>query len=413
MASTKLMTTKDGKRFWKISVSRGHGVSPYTTRFYWPTNADGSPAAKRTAERELAKAVAEFEAACAEGRILSRAEEKQRAADEESERAKLKAFKQYAEGVFLAKKRPKLSENAYDSYVSNLKLHAYPAFGDQLLVDITPAMCDKLLTDFQVNHSHASTIKLYNILNGVFKMAAKDDSIQVNPLTKIDRPTPRNDEVPDEENSKAYTIEELNYILDCIENEPLKWRTYINLMADTGMRKGECCGVQWADIDFKNGTLTVRNNLQYLPGRGVKDKRPKNKRVRTVDIGPDVVELLRQLRDEQASSCISKYVFSQNGSPDPMHPQRPTRYFKKLGERYGIEDFHPHKLRHTSVSIALAAGADLASVSERAGHSNPAVTARIYAHSDQEGIRRAGNLAREALEAARKKKEQKPAEEQA
>ena len=46
MASTKLMETKDGKRFFKISVSRGYGKSPYTMRWYWP---DGW--SKRTAER--------------------------------------------------------------------------------------------------------------------------------------------------------------------------------------------------------------------------------------------------------------------------------------------------------------------------------------------------------------------------
>ena len=31
MASCKLMETKDGKRFYKISVSRGYGVTPYTS----------------------------------------------------------------------------------------------------------------------------------------------------------------------------------------------------------------------------------------------------------------------------------------------------------------------------------------------------------------------------------------------
>ena len=62
-----------------------------------------------------------------------------------------------------------------------------------------------------------------------------------------------------------------------------------------------------------------------------------------------------------------------------MHPQTPTWYFKKFGERNGIEGFHPHKLRHSSASIAITNGADVVSVSERLGHSDTAVTLRIWA----------------------------------
>ena len=54
MASIKQMETKDGKRFFQISVSRGYGKAPYKTRWYWP---DGW--SRRTAEREAAKQAAE------------------------------------------------------------------------------------------------------------------------------------------------------------------------------------------------------------------------------------------------------------------------------------------------------------------------------------------------------------------
>ena len=63
MASTKLMETKDGKRFWQISVSRGYGKAPYKTRFYWPMKADGQPVAQSTAGTALKKAIADFERA--------------------------------------------------------------------------------------------------------------------------------------------------------------------------------------------------------------------------------------------------------------------------------------------------------------------------------------------------------------
>ena len=85
-----------------------------------------------------------------------------------------------------------------------------------------------------------------------------------------------------------------------------------------------------------------------------------------------------------------------------MHPQSPTRYFKRFGERYSIPDFHPHKLRHSSASIALTNGADVVSVSERLGHSDTAVTLRMYAHANEESIRRAGQTVRDAIEKEKK-----------
>lgn len=395
MASTKLMETKDGKRFFKISVSRGYGKTPYTTRWYWP---DGW--SKRTAERELAKVAAEFELKCGNGEVLNRAEIKQKDAEEQAEAAKLKTVRQYANGVFMPTKETTFSENARSSYRMFLDKHIFPVIGDTLLVDISPAMISKLLVDFQkAGYAHATAVKLYNILNGIFEMAFLDDSIPINPMLKVKRPAPRKDEAPKEEADKALTVKELSRVLSCVEQEPLKWQAYINLAADSGARRGELCGLQWSDIEWSKGTVTIRRNLQYTPAAGVYETSPKNGKTRTVDVGEETLALLLKHRREQSAEHLSKWVFTQDGTADPMHPQSPTRYFKKFGAKYGIEDFHPHKLRHSSASIAITNGADIVSVSERLGHSDTAVTLRMYAHANEESIRRAGQTVRDALKA--------------
>ena len=395
MASIKLNETKDGRRFFQICVSRGYGKAPYKTRWYWP---DGW--SKRTAEREAAKQAAAFELACKNGEVLNRAQEREKAAQEAAEAAKLKTVRQYADGVFMPTKEATFSENARSSYRMFLDKHILPVLGDVLLVEVSPAMISKLLIDFQrAGYAHATTVKLYNILNGIFEMAFLDDSIPMNPMLKVKRPAPRKDEQPKEESDKAYTVQELSYILSCAAQEPLQWQTYISLAADTGLRRGECCGLQWSDIDFKAGAVTVRRNLQYTAAAGVYATSPKNGKVRVVDVGPDTLALLKQLREKQAQSCISKWCFTQEGTAEPMHPQSPTRYFQKFGQRYGVKDFHPHKLRHSSASIAITSGADVVSVSERLGHSDTAVTLRMYAHANEESIRRAGKTVRDALKA--------------
>lgn len=395
MASIKLSETKDGRRFFQICVSRGYGKSPYKTRWYWP---DGW--SKRTAEREAAKQAAAFELACKNGEVLNRAQEREKAAQEAAETAKLKTVRQYADGVFMPTKEATFSENARSSYRMFLDKHIFPVLGGVMLTEVTPAMISKLLVDFQrAGYAHATAVKLYNILNGVFEMAFLDDSIPMNPMLKVKRPAPRKGEQPKEESDKAYTVQELGYILSCAAQEPLQWQTYISLAADTGLRRGELCGLQWGDIDFRAGNVTVRRNLQYTPAAGVYETSPKNGKVRVVDVGADVLDLLRQLRAKQAESCISRWCFTQEGTGEPMHPQSPTRYFKKFGERYGVKDFHPHKLRHSSASIAITSGADVVSVSERLGHSDTAVTLRMYAHANEESIRRAGQIVRDALKA--------------
>lgn len=393
MASIKLMETKDGRRFFKISVSRGYGVTPYTMRWYWP---DGW--SKKTAERELKKVAAEFELKCGKGEVLNRTEEKQKKAQAQAEAAKLKTVRQYADGVFMPIKETTFSENARASYRMFLDKHILPALGEVLIADVTPAMITKLLVDFQrAGYAHASAVKLYNILNGLFDMAFMDDSITLSPMLKVKRPTPRKGEQPQEETDKALTVDQLRCVLSNVAQEPLKWQAYINLAADSGARRGELCGLQWRDIDWITGTINICRNLQYTAQIGIYATSPKNGKARTVDVGPETLSLLQRLREEQASACISQWVFTQDGTAEPMHPQSPTRYFHKFGEKYGISGFHPHLLRHSSASIAITNGADVVSVSQRLGHSDTAVTLRMYAHANDESIRRAGQAVRDAL----------------
>ena len=46
----------------------------------------------------------------------------------------------------------------------------------------------------------------------------------------------------------------------------------------------------------------------------------------------------------------------------------------------GVPGLVPHELRHTAASLAIAAGADIISVSRMLGHSSPTVTLNRYGH---------------------------------
>lgn len=433
MASiSKIQTTKDGRRFWLIQVSMGKGQSLRKSRFYWPEGKNGYPVAETTAIRDRDRYAAEFERQCKAGEILSRKEKAEQEAARQAELAKIKTVKQYAESVFLPAKDVTVTENTKANYRMYFNKHIFPAIGENLLTDVTAAMLTKLLLDYQAaGHSHGSCIKLYNILNGLFEMAFLDDSIPLSPMLKVKRPAASKDESTKPETEKALTAQEADYLLSCIDSEYLEalehhkagfdkerkkvyaallWKVYVALSVDTGCRRGELCGLQWSDIDWKTKTITVSRNLQYTAQKGVYVAMPKNGKARAVDIGEDSAALLKLLQDEQSQHHLSPWVFSQEGTNEPIHPQSPTRFFKKFGDRHNIPDFHPHLLRHSAASIAITHGADVVSVSQRLGHSDTAVTLRMYAHANEESIRKAGQTMRQAIKDARKDSKKPAAE---
>ena len=351
MASTRKRTTKDGQTFYEIRVSRGRGKSYLTTRWYPPEGWS-----QKAIERALAKETAEFERRCREGEVVSRAEQKECDLQQKREAAKVLTLQQYGETVFMPAKSVTMSENGRCAYQGSLNHWIYPALGDLKMPDITPANISALLLSMQsAGKAHATCVKVYTILHSLFKMAYMSDVVTVNPMDKVERPRPRKGEFK-EKDVDAYTTEEVQRIFAALEHEPLKWHVLMRLLIDTGIRRGECCGLQWKDIDTKAGTITIQGNLCYTPQKGIYLDTPKSGKVRTIDVDPEIIELLQQLRLEQAGHAISTYVFTQQDSPEPMHPQSPARYMQKFSKKYDVPGLHPHKLCHTFASIAITNG---------------------------------------------------------
>lgn len=392
MASTRKRLTKDGRAFYEIIVSRGRSRAQLTTRWYPPEGWS-----KRAIDRELARQAAEFERKVKAGEIISRRDAQEQERQKAQEAAKIKTLRQYAQAVYMPSLAVRCAENTRTGYQGNLDRWILPALGDFKMTEISSAQISALLLSMQAQgKSHGTVIKVYTILQGLFKMAYMADVVDRNPMDKVERPKPRKDE-GSSKTAQAYTVEEIRQIMACLEQEPLKWQALVRLLIDTGMRRGECCALRWENVDFLENTVTVAGNLCYTPQKGVYLDTPKNGCQRVIDVDPDVMSLLRQLRLEQSQGCISPFVFSQDGSPKPIHPQSPTRYLKKLSVRYSIPALHPHKLRHSFASIAITSGADVASVSEKLGHTDKAVTLRMYTHADQESIKKASQIFRDAI----------------
>lgn len=388
MPSIRKRTGKDGAEYYEIRVSRGRGKTYLSRRWYPPQGWS-----QRAITRELTKYAAEVERQAHAGEIVSRTEKQAQERAARLEREKILTLQQYGERVYMPTKSATMAESSRNSFQGNLNRWIYPALGAYKMDEITPAQIAVLLVDMQAQKkAHATVVKVYTVLNGLFKMAYLSDMVEKNPMDKVERPKARKDERPPD-TAQAYTADEISAILSYLAREPLKWRVFVSVLIYTGIRRGECCALKWADVDFSTGELTICRNLAYTPETGVIVCKPKNGKTRIVSVGGDVLDLLRQLRDESGG----EWVFSQDGENTPMHPTSPTKFFRNFSKRYNVPDFHPHKLRHTFASVAITAGADVASVSETLGHSDKAVTLRMYTHADSESRKRTSEIFARAI----------------
>ena len=417
MASTRLKTTKDGRQYYEIRVRISRDKPELTTRWYIP---DGW--SQTSIDNKLPKVAAEFERKCKDGEVISRAEMK--AKKEEAARvaaieaARIQTFKQYGERVFMPAKAITTAEKTRAYYQGALDNHLYKQFGDLPLKDISSAQITEYFLGLQDSGlAHSTIIGIYVTLNQLLKMAYCDDTIDRNPIDKVQRPRQRKDE--QKRAVEAFTADELTTINKCLELEPLKWRAMIRLIEDTGIRRGEACGLKWENIDFTRNAALIKDNVCYTKEKGIYVDVTKTGKEREVYFTKAVADLLKEYKAEQAAAtekrtkrlikdkkplefekiALPEYVFTEKGINSPMHPDSPNRYLQKFGKKYGI-DIHPHKLRHSFASVAITKGADVASVSEILGHAQISTTLNMYTHANEESKRRAAEIVHQAIKQA-------------
>ena len=70
-----------------------------------------------------------------------------------------------------------------------------------------------------------------------------------------------------------------------------------------GLRIGEACGLAWQDVNLEEQCLTIRRSIRYDGSRHKNIIGPtKRKKVRIVDFGDTLTEILRNARKEQLKS---------------------------------------------------------------------------------------------------------------
>jgi len=231
--------------------------------------------------------------------------------------------------------------------------------------------------------SEQTILHHHRLLSTIFNTAVQWEIIPSNPAAKVKPPKVRKKEV------SYYDEEQTAALLEALGNEPLKYKVLIHLAIATGCRRGELMGLEWQDVDFDNSTIKIRQASQYLPGKGVFAKAPKNETsVRTISVPSSVMALLKQYKAYQAGKRLKAGDLWQGSDRlfvtwdgRPIHPDTPSHWFKKFIQKHGLPPLTFHGLRHTSATLLIGQGAPLKSISARLGHSNISTTGDIYAHA--------------------------------
>lgn len=206
-----------------------------------------------------------------------------------------------------------------------------------------------------------------------------------------------------------YSLAEAKAVLNLIdEKAPTDYKLFFNLLAYTGMRRGEALGLEYNDIDFTNSVLTIKRTSNYRKGFGVYTDTPKTETsYRSLYIQPKIIELIKQLQaeqQEQATKCGDLWVQSDRlfvaWCGKPMHPNTPYTWLQRFCERENVSFKGLHSFRHFVATQLLANGIDVKSVSAMLGHSQTSTTLNIYAHSTQQTNKTALSSVANLLETA-------------
>ncbi|MGI6405531.1 MAG: tyrosine-type recombinase/integrase [Syntrophaceticus sp.] len=267
--------------------------------------------------------------------------------------------------------------NTYSWHVDKLipLIGEYPLYA----VQVTDLQNDlQILSDLL---AHKSVKGIYTTLRTAFRQALAW-GILATDLTAGLR-TPRKPRVEQEVLNK----EELEKLLGALKG--YKHHVPLRLTAVTGARISEILGLQWKDINFKKGTVTIRRAVDIIK-REVKDTTKTTASQRTIVLDDETIAVLKTHKEAQKKNTVSPLnkrdalVFCTNEGRVLRYGSL-SKTLKLALKKAGVKRITIHGLRHTVASILIEEGVSLSTVAALLGHSSPATTADIYVHLLQGG----------------------------
>jgi len=242
----------------------------------------------------------------------------------------------------------------------NYKKHLEPRFGKKHLNAITPIDIERMKAEMKkATNQHGkpytkATIKHQLVLlKRLFNLAHRWGLYTgENPMNRV--------EIPKLDNHRTEFLkeEELLRLMETLESWPCRESVaFVKFSLFTGFRRGELFKLNWDDVDFERGMVTLRE--------------PKGGKTSTIPINPEALDVLRGLE------VRSPYVFPGKDGSQRTDFKGP---WKRIRQAAGLPaNFRFHGLRHHFASVLVSAGYDLLVVQKLLNHKDSRTTQR-YAH---------------------------------
>jgi len=185
------------------------------------------------------------------------------------------------------------------------------------------------------------------------------------------------------------TPAEVRKLIEATEASGSRFAPLWIVAAHSGAREGELLGLQWRDVSFEAGTISIRRTLAAVKDREPVYHEPKTARSRrTVKLSATAMAALRVQRDrvafDRAALCVG---YAEHGlvfpsrTGVPMSASNVNHRFKEALKRAELpHTFRVHDLRHVAATAMLRAGIHPKVASERLGHASVAITLDLYSH---------------------------------
>lgn len=178
----------------------------------------------------------------------------------------------------------------------------------------------------------------------------------------------------------VYDRDDIRQVLSAARQVEPHAELALRIAAVTGARRSELAALRWDELD--GDRLTIDSSASVIRTDGEKrvlvDAETKTGNRRVVTLDPQTVALAEELR--AISGEYTAWMFSLDD--EPAHPDRIGHWWRRARKASGIDqEWRLHDLRHWSATMAIASGHDIRTVANRLGHSNPAMTLRVYAHA--------------------------------
>lgn len=325
MATITERTTRDGRKHFRVLI-RLKGHAPASATFERKTDA------RRWSQQT--------ESAIQEGRYFKTTEAKRHTVAELIDR--------YVRDVLPRKKTAEKQRGQFAVWRAHL--------GHALLADVTSALIaehrDRLASEDIGNGRKRTPATVNRYLAGlshVFTIAVKEYGwCEANPLANVRKLKEPRGRV------RFLSEGELKHLLDvCRQSPSPALYPVVVLAVSTGMRQGEILGIEWQDVDFARGRITLHET--------------KNGERRAVPLTSHALEVMRDW--SKVRRLDTARVF----------PADIRTAWESARRKASIEDFRFHDLRHCAASYLAMNGASLAEIAEVLGHKTLSMVKR-YAH---------------------------------